>query len=208
MPTTMTTFAQVCWLCRASVVATARSRTKRTASVAPAASGGMSRAARAWARAARACASAWADCSAGTCSELSIHSSVMGGAITPGPSTGSEAALTGTRTVAHPNAKIVSSATRRIGTWEFDGNGRDPRARKAPCLPRTIRCSSRPPRSLAGRNPPPSPGRHEAGDSGLGIEGEEKRDSLDGPLLVLALPVEERADLQIDDLVLLSDRGV
>jgi hypothetical protein len=118
MPTTIPTFAQVCWLLRASVVATARSRTKSTASSAPAASEGICLASRASERAARACASILSDSSAGTSSELSIHSSVMGGAMVPGASAGWGRGGPGTRTVAQPKARSVSRAIRRSGTVE------------------------------------------------------------------------------------------
>jgi len=57
--------------------------------------------------------------SAGTSSDDSIQSSLIGGAITPGPSMGSAAGLTGTRTVAHPNASKVSNEIQRIDTAAF-----------------------------------------------------------------------------------------
>src|SRR5207245_4908131 len=71
IPTTMPTFAQFCWLWRASVTATARSRVNSTASVAPAASEGISHSASAAPSAERVRASVLAASSGGTCSELS-----------------------------------------------------------------------------------------------------------------------------------------
>src|SRR4051812_7965240 len=116
IPTTIPTFAHVCWLRRSAVRPTARSRTNSTASVAPAASASIRRSQSASERASRACTSAALATSGATSSELSSHSSVMGGATVPNPSAGSSRPVTGTRTVAHPKASTVSSAIRLEAT--------------------------------------------------------------------------------------------
>src|SRR5262249_52208637 len=111
IPTTTPTLAHLCWLFRSEVSPTARSRTNRTASEAPAAVAEISCLRSADARASRASISACRATAAGTSPELSSHSSVMGGAIVPSPSAGSSPAVTGPRPVAPPKAKTTPTAT-------------------------------------------------------------------------------------------------